>query len=144
MSSGRHLAALELLGRHVGRRARAHVGDFAHRRQAEVHDADLARAVEHDIRRLQIAMEHAALMRGREARADLTRDFDRLVLGKAADASQQRREILAVDVLHREEELAINLADVACGDVGVRYWRAVRTSLWNCAAGPRRERCPPA
>ena len=45
----------------------------------------------------------------------------RLVLRQPADAAQQRRQILAVDVLHREEELAVELADVVdAADVRVR------------------------
>ena len=117
----RDLAARELLGRHVGRRAGADVLHVAHGRQAEVHDADLAGAVEHDVGRLQVAMQDAALVRRREARAELPRDLERLVLRQPADAAQQRREILAVHVLHRQEQLPVDLADVVdAADVGMR------------------------
>ena len=52
--------------------------------------------------------------------AELPRDLHRLVLRQAADAAQQRRQVLAVDVLHREEVLAVDLADVVdAADVGV-------------------------
>jgi hypothetical protein len=40
------------------------------------------------------------------------RELERLVRGQPADAPQQRREILAVDVLHREEVLATGFGDV--------------------------------
>ena len=71
-----HLAAGELLGRHVGRRAGAQrfAGDAG---QAEVGDPDLAAAVEHDVRRLEIAMDDAAIVRRGEAGADLPRDLER-------------------------------------------------------------------
>ena len=89
--------------------------------EAEVGDPDLAGAVEHDVRRLQIAMDDAAFVRRGEAGADLARDFDRAIVGKAADAPQQRRQLLAVHVLHRQEGVAVDLADVVdAADVGMR------------------------
>ena len=72
-------------------------------REAEVGDADVTVAVDHHVRRLQVAVQHAALVRGGDPGADLPRDLDRLVLRKAADAAEQRRQILAVHVLHRQE-----------------------------------------
>ena len=43
------------------------------------------------------------------------------VLGEAADALEERREILAVHVLHRQERRALDLVDVVdAADVGVR------------------------
>ena len=69
-------------------------------------------------------MQDAAVVGGGEARANLARDVERLVGRQAADAQQQRSEILAVDVLHREEVLAPisdGLADVEhAADVRVR------------------------
>ena len=42
--------------------------------------------------------------------------------GKAADAPEQRRQILAVDVLHRQERVAFELADVVdAADVRMRH-----------------------
>ena len=99
-------AAGELLRRHVRRRA----GDrrrCGRRRRALARPKSVMRtlpcAVEHHVGRLQIAMQDAALVRRGEAGAELPRDLDRLVLRQPADASQQRREIFAVDVLHRHE-----------------------------------------
>ena len=57
-------------------------------------------------------MQHALLVRGGEPRGDLARDVERLVLREAPDAAQQRREVLAVHELHREEVLPLGLADV--------------------------------
>ena len=49
------------------------------------------------------------------------RDLERLVRREPADALQERGEVLAVHVLHREEVLAVDLADVVdAADVGVR------------------------
>ncbi len=116
------LLSAQLLGRHIGRRAGPNVRDLADRRQAEVHDPDPARAVEHDVRRLQIAVQHAALVRGGESRADLPRDLEPLVFRQPADAAEQDREILAVHVLHRDEQLAVDLPDVVhAADVRMRH-----------------------
>ena len=106
-------AAGELLGRHVGRRA----GDLAHlfggrRRQAEVDDADLAAAVDHDVGRLEVAMQHAALVRGGDPGAQLPRHVERLFRRQAADPPQQRGQRLSVDVLHRQVVPALGFADV--------------------------------
>jgi hypothetical protein len=88
----RQRPALQLLGRHVGGRAgqgvrAAHVpgqsGD------AEVGDAHVAALVEHDVGGLQVAVEHARVVDGREPRAELPRRLDRLVFGQAADALEE-------------------------------------------------------
>ena len=98
--------------------------------EAEVHDAHLARAVEHHVRRLQVAMEDAPLVRRGEAGAELTRDLGGLVLGKSADAPQRRGEIFAVDVLHREEQRpSASPMSYTRQTFGCETWRAVRTSL---------------
>ena len=66
-------------------------------------------------------MQQSAIMRGGQTGADLVRGLQSLVRGQAADAAQQRREILAVDVLHGEKVLAIDLADVVdTTDIGMR------------------------
>ena len=57
-------------------------------------------------------MDDAALVSGREAGADLPRDFDRAILREASDAPQQRSEILAVDVLHRQKRVTVGFIDV--------------------------------
>ena len=51
-------------------------------------------------------------MRGREARTQLAGDLDRLALRQAANAAQERSEVLAVDVLHRQEVAMVDLTDV--------------------------------
>ncbi len=82
---------------------------------------DLAGAVEHDVRGLEVAVDDVALVRGGQAGANLARDLERALLGEASDAAQERRQILAVDVLHREERAAVDLVDVVdAADVGVR------------------------
>ena len=67
-------------------------------------------------------MQHAALVGGGDAGAQLARDLDRLVLRDAADAPEQRREVLAVDVLHRQEPAPVGVAEVVqAADVLVRH-----------------------
>ena len=116
--------ARELLGRHVGGRP----GDLGAALvvvdadgEAEVGDLRAAAAVDHDVAGLEVAVQHALVVRRGEARAHLARDLDRLVLGKPPDAAQERGQILAVDVLHGEEVPPLDLADVVdAADVGVR------------------------
>jgi hypothetical protein len=56
----------------------------------------VALPVDHHVGRLQVTMEHAAVVRGREAGADLAGHLDGPVLRQAPDAPQQRRQILPV------------------------------------------------
>ena len=111
----RDLAPGLLLRRHVGGRAASQIADrdlFRERGQAEVGDAHLAPAVDHDVGRLQVAMQDPALVRGGESRADLSCELDGFVLRQPADAPQKRAEVLAIDVLHRQEVHALDHADV--------------------------------
>ena len=57
-------------------------------------------------------MQHAPFVRRGQARAQLARDFDRFILRKPSDAAQQRRQVLAVDVLHGQEVPPVDLAGV--------------------------------
>src|SRR5262249_61076075 len=113
----RDLAACELLGRHVGRRAGAK--DLARGAgQAEIRDPDLAAAVEHDVRGLEIAVDDAPVVRGGKPRADLAGQLDRAVLRESADAADERRGIPGVHLLPREERGAPDFpraADAADG-----------------------------
>ena len=105
----------QLFGRHVGRSAAAHfvaadvVGDS---RQAKIGDHDLAAAVEHDVGRLQVAMQNALGVGRGQSGAKLARDVERFVRRQPADAPQQRSQVFAIDVLHGEKCLAVDFADV--------------------------------
>jgi len=57
-------------------------------------------------------MQNTAIVRGCEAGAKLARDLERFVCWKPTNATQQRREILSIDELHRQEVTATTLADV--------------------------------
>ena len=57
-------------------------------------------------------MEHAAFVRGSEPRADFSGELDRLVLREPSDSPQQRGQVLAVEILHRQEVHAFDEADV--------------------------------
>jgi len=139
------LSALDLFGRHVRRRAD---------RQAARHDRELRvversrdpEIAEHDapalldehVVRLEIAVHDARRVRRREPRADRARErgdlFERrLTLG------EERRERLAVDVLHRQELLALVLADVEhARDVLVRHAPRELHLLAKALEHPRR------
>jgi hypothetical protein len=114
----------ELLGRHVGRRAIAHLGSgdlVSERREAEVHDENLPPAVDHDVGGLEITMEHAFGMRRRQSRAQLACDLDGFVVRQVSDAAQQAAQVLAIDVFHRYERGAFRFPDVVhAAHVGMR------------------------
>ena len=89
---------------------------------SEVGDPDVAVPVDHHVGRLQIAVEHAAFVRRGDPGTQLARELDRLVLRDAADAPEQRREVFAVHVFHREEAAAVGLAEIVeAADVLVRH-----------------------
>ncbi len=67
-------------------------------------------------------MDDAAVVRGGESRAELPRELDRAILRQPSDAPQQRRQVLAIDVFHREKRVAFELADVVdAADVRMRH-----------------------
>ena len=66
-------------------------------------------------------MEHAGRVGGGEAGADLLCNLERLVLRQVTDTTQQRPEVFAVDVLHRDEWVAIDGPEIVdAADVRVR------------------------
>ena len=96
--------------------------DVGEAREPEVGDPRAAAFVDHHVGRLEIAMQHAAVVRGGESRAQLPRELGGLRGRQPSDASQQRRQVFAVHVLHREERLAVGFADVVdAAHVGVRH-----------------------
>ena len=123
----------ELFGRHVGGGAVADFGALHLRGQAgeaEIRDQDVAAAIQHDVGRFQIAVQHAAIMGRSQARAELARNLEPFYFGQAADAAQQRSEILAIHVFHRQVRLAFDVAQIVnTAHVGMRNLPAVRISL---------------
>jgi hypothetical protein len=88
--------------------------------EAEVHDPDTPAAIEHDVRGLQIAVQHAVRVRGGQSRTDLPGDVERLLEWHSADALTDRGQCLPVHVLHRQVLPALDLADIEhAADVGV-------------------------
>ncbi len=81
-------------------------------RQPEVGQPRVAAPIDHDVCGLEVAVQHTAVMRGGQAGAYLTGHFDALVGGQPSDASQQRREVFAVDELHRQKVTAVDVAHV--------------------------------
>ena len=66
-------------------------------------------------------MHDPALVGRGQAGADLPRNLEPAILRKASDAAEERREVLAVHVLHREERVAVDFVDVVdTADVRVR------------------------
>ena len=80
-----------------------------HLGQAPVHDLDLAEAADHDVRRLQVAVDHAPRVGVGHRLADLLEDREEShpVLVRAPARRQQRRQGAAPDQLHRDEQPAV-------------------------------------
>jgi hypothetical protein len=83
-----------------------------HRSQAEVGNSQLAAAIDHYVPWLEITMKHALRVGCGESGAHLPRKFRRFVGRQAADAPEQAGQILAVDVLHGQVRLPLDLANV--------------------------------
>jgi hypothetical protein len=107
-------AAGQLLRHHVSGSTHAGVRAMlvAHHRDAEVADANQSVLVDEDVRRFQIAVEDALRVRRRERVAQLPPDVGDLLGRQAANAVDERVEILALDQFHRQEEVPALFADV--------------------------------
>ena len=88
---------------------------------AEVGQVDLLGGLrDQDVPGLDVAMDQVALVRGVEAVRGLLEDEQRPPHPQRAFATDQGLEIAALDVAHRDEELAVDLAGVEDRhDVGV-------------------------
>ena len=96
--------ALHLLGRHVGRAAghalEARDLGIGDQRDAEIDDAHVAILGEQDVRRLDVAVHHAARVRVVQRLCDLVDDLHDLLDGQQAAGTAVRRQCArAVDVL---------------------------------------------
>ena len=122
IAAHRGLLSAQLFRRHVrGRAGDRAVVFVVGERESEVHDLRLAARVDHDVGRLQVAMQDPFRVRGHQTRRDAARDVDRFVFGESTDAPQQLREVFAVDVLHRDEVLPFPVDDVVdAADVRMR------------------------
>ena len=72
--------------------------------------------VDHDVRRFQIAMDDAGLVRGGEAGGDLAGEQQDARQRQLRLALQQGRQVGALHVLHREVERALDFAQVVDAD----------------------------
>ena len=59
-----------------------------------------------------VAVQHALVVGGTEAVAELVSELQGLERSKAADPPQQRGQVFAVDVFHRDEVLVARLSQV--------------------------------
>ena len=93
-------------GTHVVRRAAQHAGARAAvagqqaARQAEVDQHDAAIVAQHDVRRLQVAVDDARLVHDLERARDFLEEGDGLVGGQRI--LQARLEVAAGEIFHRE------------------------------------------
>jgi hypothetical protein len=97
----------DLLGRHIGGRPQGPPGGGQGRGvevlgDPEVGQLDLALCGDHQVRRLEVAVDHALLVRVVQRVADLDGQVDHLAPGERAALAEDVVEGHPVDVLHRE------------------------------------------
>ena len=136
-------SSFHLLRRHVSGRAEqlagachGGIGRQQRLREAEVRDVRGACLVDEDVVRLQVAMDHAfGVCRGERLR-HLPGDADRARQRQAAFAAEDRVQVLAVHVGHRDELQALDVAEVVNPeDVLVRDLRAEQQLLLEALHG---------
>jgi hypothetical protein len=94
---------------------------FCKPRQTEIRNAHVSFAVNHDVRRLQVSVQDAVGVRGRESRAELARNLYGLIRRKPPYALQERCQLLSLYELHREKMVAVDFAYVVnAADVAMR------------------------
>ena len=90
-------------------------------RQSEISDQHVTAPIDHDVRRFQIAVQNASIMRRRDTGTEFARNLESFILRQAADAPHQRAEVLTVHVLHREVRLAFDITEIVdAANVGMR------------------------
>ncbi len=115
------LAARELLGRHVRRRAEHHAG-LGLRRIGDARDAEVrhlhgvALRLVHDVRGLDVAVDDAHGVRVAERIGDALDEGEDLVRREEVRLLRVLDEILALEVLHRDVAEVVLLARVEDGD----------------------------
>ena len=120
-----HEHALDLLGRHIAHGAAARpavAGRRAELGHAEVGDLHRAHAVDHDVRRLDVHVQDAVLVRIGERAGARREDVRALLVGEPAalHAGKELGEVQAVDVLHDQVGVAgVQLEVDHAHDVGV-------------------------
>ena len=110
-----------LFGRHVLQRAHDRAGDRGsptrdRSRDPEVHDDGLIVFVDHDVCGLEVAVDDTRLVRRAHAANHLPRDRDGTRDGQLTLFLQDRREIAALDVGHRQVLDAVDLAEIVDAD----------------------------
>jgi hypothetical protein len=122
----RDRARVQLLGRHVGGRAQDHAGargTAVHQaRDAEVHDPHAAvLLVEHDVGRLDVAVDDPALVREVECVRHPCAHLGGQAWRQQPPFGRMHAEVHALDVFHRQVDEALVLARLAdLDDVRVR------------------------
>ena len=81
-------------------------------RDAEVHDHGIVFLGDHDVGRLQVAVDYARRVRRGEAGDHRARDLQGALNRELAFALEQGRKVLALDVRHRDVLDALHLAEV--------------------------------
>jgi len=81
-------------------------------RDSEIGDAYVTVVVDEHVRRLEIAVQDVLSVGNRQPGAELMSDLDDFLRRQPADPFEERREILALHQLHREEDLAFRFSHI--------------------------------
>ncbi len=112
-----------MLRRHVGRRAETdlqRVDVFDGLGDPEIGDADPTLGVEHQVGRLEVAVDNTLPVDGVEPLSDLAADRHDSLRREPPEALQKIGQITTLDQLHREEVTAVGFAQVVdSANVGV-------------------------
>ena len=117
VTRGRARAALELLGRHIGRGAHDHPGageprPLTQERDPEVGQPRATVLAKQDIRRLDVAMDHPLCVRRVQRRRHGPQHGDRLLRRQAAACPQPLAKILPLDVFHDQRDALVEFEHV--------------------------------
>ena len=85
-------------------------------RDTEVHDLRMSIIIDSDVRGLDVAMDDAVLVRVREPHQHIDDDVELRLQLERLGADHELLEIGAVDELHRDEEMSVELAQVVDRD----------------------------
>src|SRR4029079_5722363 len=114
--AGNCLSAHHLLRRHVARRSNHQAGARHVRglkmRNAEIHDLRVPVFGDANVRRLDVAMNDSVLVCGRHAHQHVDDDVELRLELERLGAGHELLEISSVDELHRDEEMAVQLAEL--------------------------------
>jgi hypothetical protein len=124
IAAHRHFPPRELLWGHIGRRAAANFTLLhlpSKGGKPEIRYEHLPAAVDHDVGRLEVTVQHAFVVRRGQACAKAAGDLDGFIPRQPPDAAQQRAQVFPIHMFHGEEGQPVQVADIVhAAHIGMR------------------------